>query len=96
MFRVGSNVYATQFHPEGDPEGFALRIEVYRHHGYFPAERARELLEAVQGEHTPEAHAILARFVERYAPHAAVPRTGRPSIRSRAGEGPPSETSASD
>ena len=26
MFRVGNNVYATQFHPEGDGEGFTVRI----------------------------------------------------------------------
>jgi GMP synthase (glutamine-hydrolysing) len=70
MFRVGENVYATQFHPEGDPEGFAVRIDVYRHYGYFPAERAEALLDAVKDEHTPHAQAILARFVERYAPHA--------------------------
>lgn len=66
MFRVGRNVYATQFHPEGDPEGFAVRIDVYRHHGYFPAERAEELLAAVADEETPVAQEVLARFVRRY------------------------------
>ena len=66
MFRVGANVYATQFHPEGDPEGFGVRIDVYRHHGYFPAERADDLRAAVAGEATPWAHEILRRFVERY------------------------------
>ena len=66
MFRVGENVYATQFHPEGDPEGFSLRIEVYRDHGYFPAERADELLEAVRREETPVPQELLARFVRRY------------------------------
>ncbi|MCY4263918.1 MAG: glutamine amidotransferase, partial [Gammaproteobacteria bacterium] len=35
MFRLKSNIYATQFHPEGDPEGFAVRINAYKHHGYF-------------------------------------------------------------
>lgn len=66
MFRVGSNVYATQFHPEGDPEGFGVRIDVYRHHGYFPPERAEALRAAVAGEETPWAHEILRRFVARY------------------------------
>jgi GMP synthase (glutamine-hydrolysing) len=38
-FRVGSNVYATQFHPELDFEGICTRIEVYKNAGYFdPAE----------------------------------------------------------
>jgi GMP synthase (glutamine-hydrolysing) len=73
MFRVGANVYATQFHPEGDPEGFGVRIDVYRHHGYFPAERADDLRAAVAGEETPWAHEILRRFVARYGSP-----TGRP------------------
>ena len=42
-FRVGSNVYATQFHPELDLEGICTRIEVYKDAGYFDpgAGRAR-------------------------------------------------------
>lgn len=66
MFRVGRNVYATQFHPEGDPEGFRIRIDVYRDHGYFPPERADELMAAVADERTPVPQALLRRFVERY------------------------------
>src|SRR5690349_17096138 len=34
-FRLGRHVYATQFHPELDVEGLVLRIDTYRHHGYF-------------------------------------------------------------
>jgi GMP synthase (glutamine-hydrolysing) len=66
MFRVRTNIYATQFHPEGDPEGFILRINVYKNHGYFPPESAEKLIEAVGNEATPQAHLILRRFVERY------------------------------
>lgn len=66
MFRVGQNAYATQFHPEGDAEGFALRIGVYRHHGYFAPETADELVRQVGRESTPEAHRILRRFVDRF------------------------------
>lgn len=66
MFRMGENVYATQFHPEGDPDGFSLRIRIYQHHGYFPPERADELLRAVATEETPCAQEVLARFVRRY------------------------------
>ncbi len=41
-FRVGANVYATQFHPELDLPGIVTRIAVYAGHGYFdPAEVAR-------------------------------------------------------
>jgi GMP synthase (glutamine-hydrolysing) len=67
MFRVGRNVYATQFHPEGDAEGFTTRIHVYKHHGYFQPHEADSLIAVVEGAQTPHAQAILRRFVERYA-----------------------------
>ena len=63
MFRVGNNVYATQFHPEGDSEGFILRINIYKHHGYFPPHRAEELIGKVSARETPYAQEILRRFV---------------------------------
>jgi GMP synthase (glutamine-hydrolysing) len=47
MFRVGENVYATQFHPEGDAEEFILRINAYRNHGYFKPHEAEELKKAI-------------------------------------------------
>ena len=37
----GSNVYATQFHPELDVESLCLRIEIYRDYGYFDPARGR-------------------------------------------------------
>lgn len=67
MFRVGRNVYATQFHPEGDAEGFATRIHVYKHHGYFQPQEADTLIQAVENAQTPHAQEILRRFVARYA-----------------------------
>ena len=66
MFRVGENVYATQFHPEADPEEFFLRIDTYRHYGYFEPHQADELKNSVRGKSTPYAQKILKRFVERY------------------------------
>ena len=66
MFRLKHNIYATQFHPEGDPEGFILRIHIYKNYGYFPPESAQDLIEAVENEETPEAHLILKRFVDIY------------------------------
>ena len=67
MFRIGNNVYATQFHPEGDCEGFTLRIRAYKHHGYFAPEQAQCLIQAVGEHETPFAQKILKRFVNRYA-----------------------------
>lgn len=66
MFRVGANAYATQFHPEGDFEGFALRINVYKHGGYFAPEDAARLVETLRGEETPYPQEFLRRFVARY------------------------------
>ncbi len=67
MFRVGQNVYATQFHPEGDAEEFCLRINTYRNHGYFRPDEAEQLKAAVSEKPTPWGHKILERFVAHYA-----------------------------
>ncbi|WP_299850654.1 glutamine amidotransferase [uncultured Roseovarius sp.] len=66
MVRYGQNVYATQFHPEADGDGFRTRIQIYKHRGYFPPEAAAELTEmcAAADVHAPER--ILRNFVERY------------------------------
>lgn len=66
MFRIGENVYATQFHPEGDAGEFMLRIDTYRNHGYFEPHEADELKQRVCRRPTPYAQEILRRFVERY------------------------------
>ena len=66
MFRIGENVYATQFHPEGDAEEFILRINTYRNHGYFEPHEAEALKKRVSQKPTPHAQDILRRFVETY------------------------------
>lgn len=66
MFRLKQNIYATQFHPEGDAEGFALRINIYKEHGYFPPESAQDLIDTVRNESTLQAQLILRRFVDNY------------------------------
>jgi GMP synthase (glutamine-hydrolysing) len=66
MFRIGKNVYATQFHPEGDSEGFRIRINAYKDHGYFDPETAEALMEIMNQAETPFAQEILRRFVKRY------------------------------
>ena len=66
MFRIGHNVYATQFHPEGDAEEFILRIDTYSNHGYFKPHEADALKKAVSRKPTPYAQEILSRFVNRY------------------------------
>lgn len=66
MFRVGKNIYATQFHPEADSQEFILRIKTYKDYGYFEAEGAENLIDAVRHADTPVAREILRRFVHTY------------------------------
>ena len=66
MLRVGRNVYATQFHPELDAAGLALRINIYKHAGYFAPSEAQSLIDAVRREHVTEPVKILQQFIKRY------------------------------
>lgn len=66
MIRVGQHVYATQFHPELDSDGLALRIEVYRHAGYFEPHEAEDLIELGHRESITVPSVILSRFITRY------------------------------
>lgn len=66
-FRIGDNVYATQFHPELDFDGIITRINVYKDHGYFPPESAESLKTAARQWNVRYPPTILARFVARYA-----------------------------
>lgn len=66
MIRVGDHVYATQFHPELDGDGLALRIETYRHAGYFDPAEADYLIALGHKESVPVPGEILRRFIVRY------------------------------
>jgi len=69
MFRIKNNVYATQFHPEADVEEIILRINIYKNHGYFPPEKAGELISAIEDIETPITKEILRRFAIKYKHH---------------------------
>ena len=62
-FRVGRNVYATQFHPELDLEGVCTRIEVYKNAGYFPPSEAETLKERSRAVEVQPPDDLLANFV---------------------------------
>lgn len=66
MFRVGRNVYATQFHPELDIEVLTARVYAYLGHGYIDPDEAEETLAELGGVDVDPAHHVLATFVERY------------------------------
>jgi GMP synthase (glutamine-hydrolysing) len=65
-FRVGQNVYATQFHPELDDSGLDTRIEVYRHAGYFEPHEADAIRDAARAFDVSHPGTVLRAFVERY------------------------------
>lgn len=67
MFRVGENVYATQFHPELDVNGITSRIHAYADFGYFAAAEVHVPLEAVRRREVLHPSRMLRTFVERFA-----------------------------
>lgn len=68
MYRVGANVYVTQFHPELDAEDLAARIRVYEHAGYFRPEELEDLIAAAQASGVSgQQHLVLSNFAHRYA-----------------------------
>jgi GMP synthase (glutamine-hydrolysing) len=66
-FRIGSHVYATQFHPELDAGGLCTRIDVYKHAGYFEPEQAGELKALAHRSNVTHPPDIVRQFVQRYA-----------------------------
>ncbi len=66
-FRVRSNVYATQFHPELDLDGIILRIHAYATYGYFSPDEVDEVIAAVQRQPVSEPSRMLRNFVELHA-----------------------------
>ena len=67
MFRVGQNVYATQFHPELDVDGITTRIHAYAGYGYFETDELELTLAAVRSAAVAHPSRMLRTFVERYA-----------------------------
>ncbi|MGP0024576.1 MAG: glutamine amidotransferase [Streptosporangiaceae bacterium] len=86
VFRVGSNVYATQFHAELDAAGMSTRVDVYKHAGYFDPDQADEIKAQARRSNVIWPPVILRRFVERYArrgPAAGEPEPDQESLAQR-------------
>jgi GMP synthase (glutamine-hydrolysing) len=67
MFRVRSNVYATQFHPELDVAGIVTRVRVYQHAGYFEPAEMNSLIDVLSQAVVTEPGRLLANFVRAHA-----------------------------
>ena len=66
-FRIGENVYATQFHPELTQDAFLARILVYKNSGYFDPSTLNEVVELVGGASVTEPVTLVRAFVERFS-----------------------------
>ncbi len=67
MFRIKTNLYATQFHPELDVAGIVTRVRIYQNAGYFPPAELGNLVDRLQTAVVTEPPRILANFVARYS-----------------------------
>ena len=66
MIRYKSNIYATQFQPEADAEGFEIRFRLYKDRGYFPPEDADRLIALCRAADVTMPEKILRNFTARY------------------------------
>jgi GMP synthase (glutamine-hydrolysing) len=67
MFRIKTNLYATQFHPELDRDGIITRVRVYQNFGYFPPDELADLIKRLSVAAVTEPPRMLGNFVDRYA-----------------------------
>ena len=67
MFRIGANLYATQFHPELDGDYLAHRLGFYAGHGYFADDELAELQARVRLDDVSDSWKLLANFVAVHA-----------------------------
>lgn len=65
-FRVGANVYATQFHPELTQAGILTRLRVYHDNGYFEPDAYDDVIAAIGASAVTEPATIMRAFVERF------------------------------
>lgn len=63
-YRVGTHLYAAQFHPEPTPRDFADRMTFYRTTGYFDPDRFDAVQQQVLAASVTEGAALLRRFAE--------------------------------
>ncbi|MGY4856495.1 glutamine amidotransferase [Cryobacterium sp. AP23] len=66
-FRVGQNVYATQFHPELTQAGILTRLRVYHDNGYFEPDAYDDVIAAINASAVTEPATIMKAFVQRFA-----------------------------
>lgn len=66
-YRVGTHLYAEQFHPEPTPRDFADRMTFYRTTGYFDPSQFDSVQRQVLAASVTEGAALLRRFAETFS-----------------------------
>lgn len=66
-YRVGTHLYATQFHPEPTPRDFADRMVFYRTTGYFDPTEFDAVQRQILAQDVQSGADLLRRFAERFA-----------------------------
>jgi GMP synthase (glutamine-hydrolysing) len=66
-FRIGANVYATQFHPELTEASILTRIRIYSDNGYYDPDSIDDIISAIAATEVTEPAGLLRDFVRRFA-----------------------------
>ena len=66
MFRVKSNIYATQFHPELTAEALELRLRVYADRAYFDPTELDSILTTAYAADFSSNNRVMENFARRY------------------------------
>lgn len=65
-YRIGTHLYATQFHPEPTTDDFTARMTVYRNDGYFDADAYDEVASRVRAARVTEPARLLRAFADTF------------------------------
>jgi len=65
-FRLGRNVYATQFHPELSRTSILTRLRIYSDNGYFAPNTYDEVVATINASAVTEPPALVRAFVDRF------------------------------
>ncbi|MDO5721633.1 MAG: glutamine amidotransferase [Actinomycetaceae bacterium] len=66
LFKVGQNLYGTQFHPELDWPALHMRILTYAQAGYYPETEQKRIIEQCETADVSACHQLIANFVDIY------------------------------
>ncbi|WP_330617030.1 glutamine amidotransferase [Corynebacterium mendelii] len=67
MFRIGANIYVTQFHPELERDSFIARLNAYKHGGYYGPDEYDRVVATLDGHDLSVAPTMLKNFARIYA-----------------------------